>query len=232
MALNSQSDPPQKPLFDEFARVAKALASPVRLELIDLLCQAPRTVEVLAEMISQSVAATSHHLRNLLAARLVVAEKKGLYVTYRLADQDISDTWVALQSLAHHHLAELRRLAHEYLGTTEKEETMDRTTLMARMRRGEITLVDVRPWEEFAAGHIPGAVSVPLDYLERMVYSLPVDQVIVVCSRGPYCILSRKAVEILRRHDFQAVPLSDGIPQWRAAGLPITVAEEKAPTEV
>jgi rhodanese-related sulfurtransferase len=212
-------------LFGQFTRVAKALANPIRLELIDLLCQAPRTVEVLADMVSQSVASTSHHLRNLLAARLVVAEKKGLYVTYRLADQDIADFWVTLQQLAQHHLADLHRLAIEYLGEIE-ETVMDRTTLMAGMRRGEVTLLDVRPWEEFAAGHIPGAISVPLDYLERMVYSLPVDQEIVVCSRGPYCVLSRRAVETLRRHDLKAVPLSDGIPQWRAAGLPVKMEPE------
>lgn len=225
MALDFPPDPLKQALFGQFTRVAKALANPVRLELIDLLCQAPRTVEVLAVMVSQSVASTSHHLRILLAARLVMAEKKGLYVVYRLADQDIADFWVTLQQVAQHHLADLNRLAAEYLGEI-KEDRMDRTTLMARMRRGEVTLIDVRPWEEFAAGHIPGAISVPLDYLERMVYSLPADQEIVVCSRGPYCVLSRRAVEALRRHDFRAVPLSDGIPQWRAAGLPVKMEQE------
>ncbi|UCD38780.1 MAG: ArsR family transcriptional regulator [Fidelibacterota bacterium] len=219
-------------LFGEFARLAKAHANPIRLELIDLLSQAPRTVEVLAEMIAQSVAATSHHLRSLLNARLVVAEKQGLYVTYQLADQDVAEFWVALQDMAQHHLADVHRLAADYLGITEEDKVIDRTTLMARMRRGEVTLIDVRPWEEFATGHIPGAVSVPLDYLERMVYSLPVDQEIVVCSRGPFCILSRKAVELLRRHDLRAVPLSDGIPQWRAAGLPVKMETEGASPEI
>lgn len=102
---------------------------------------------------------------------------------------------------------------------------MDRTTLMARMRRGEVTLIDVRPWEEFVAGHIPGALSVPFQYLERLVFSLPIDKEIVVCSRGPFCILARRAVEILRRHNLQAVPLLDGLPQWRAAGLPVKAGD-------
>ena len=223
--MAENTDLPKTALFGEFARIAKALASPVRLELLDLLSQAPRTVEVLAGIIGQSVAATSHHLRTLLSARLVTTEKEGLYVTYRLADVDVSDFWVALQNLAQHHLADLHRAADEYLGAIEEQQAMDRTTLMARMRRGEVTLIDVRPWEEYVAGHIPGALSVPFQYLERLVFSLPIDKEIVVCSRGPFCILARRAVEILRRHNLQAVPLMDGLPQWRAAGLPVTAGD-------
>lgn len=219
------SDTPKSALYGEFARIAKALASPVRLEILDLLSQAPYTVEVIARIIGQSVAATSHHLRTLLAARLVNAEKDGLYVTYRLSHMDVSDFWVTLQDLAQHHLADLQRAAGEYLGAIEEKQAMDRTTLMARMRRGEITLIDVRPWEEYVAGHIPGALSVPFQYLERLVFSLPVDKEIVVCSRGPFCILARRAVEILRRHNLPAVPLMDGIPQWRAAGLPVKAGD-------
>jgi DNA-binding transcriptional ArsR family regulator len=219
------SDPKKIALFGEFARIAKALASPVRLEILDLLSQAPRTVEVIAGIIGQSVAATSHHLRALLSARLVTAEKDGLFVTYRLKDVDVSDFWVSLQNLAQHHLADLKRVAVEYMGEIEEQQAMDRTTLMARMRRGEVTLIDVRPWEEFVEGHIPGALSVPFQYLERLVFSLPVDKEIVVCSRGPFCILARRAVEILRRHNLQAAPLLDGIPQWRAAGLPVKAGD-------
>ncbi len=208
-------------LFNEFARIGKALANPLRLELLDLLCQAPRTVEILANLIGQSLAATSHHLRTLLAARLVTSEKRGLYVTYHLADKDVSEFWLTLQQLAHHRLPDLRQATRELLEETEVYQPVDRMTLMARLRRGEVTLIDVRPEEEYEAGHIPGALSVPLERLEALLPSLPADREMVAYSRGPYCVLAPNAVEMLHRHNRRAVRLLDGILQWRAAGLPV-----------
>ncbi|MFB0516458.1 MAG: ArsR/SmtB family transcription factor [Candidatus Neomarinimicrobiota bacterium] len=214
-------DPVKNIIYEQFSRITKALANPVRLELLDLLCQAPRTVEVLAHLIGYSVATTSHHLRTLLAARLLITEKRGLYVTYRLASKDICVFWMALQQLAQNHLAELHLGAEEFVGDSGTLEQVDRTTLLAQLRRGEVTLIDIRPREEYEAGHLPGAVSAPFERLEEMLSSLPMDRKIVVYGRGPFCMLSVEAVKILRRLNRKAMRMPEGIPQWRAAGLPI-----------
>ena len=216
-------DPKKQALFTEFARITKALAYATRLELLDLLCQAPRTVEALANLTGQSVATTSHHLRSLLYARLISTEKSGKYTIYRLADKDVCEFWLSLQNLAHHHLADLRQAAKEFLKGAEVYESVDRETLLEHIRRGEVTLIDVRPEEEYREGHLPGALSVPLERLEELLYSLPEDKEIVAYCRGPFCVLSLKAVEVLHRHNRRAVRLSDGIPQWQGAGLPIEV---------
>ncbi len=221
--MTVSTNPKKQALFTEFARITKALAHPTRLELLDFLCQAPRTVEVLAHMTGQSVATASHHLRILLSARLVSTEKKGLFVTYRLADGNVCDFWLVLQSLAHGQLADLRQAAKEFLEGAEIYAPVDRETLLEQMRRGDVTLIDVRPEEEYEAGHFPGALSVPLERLEELLPSLPTDQEIVAYCRGPFCVLSGQAVKILHRHNRQAVRMSDGIHQWQAAGLPIEV---------
>lgn len=214
-------NPERNAIYGQFGRVAKALANPIRLELLDLLCQAPRTVETLAGLVGQSVATTSHHLRALHAAHLVVSEKRGVYVTYRLAGEDVCAFWLALQRLAQNYLAEVRQVAREYLEETGSSESADRTTLLAKLRRGEVTLIDVRPREEYDTGHIPGALSVPLERLEELLPSLPAQQELVTYGRGPFCALSHHAVKLLQRNKRKAVRIPEGIPQWRAAGLPI-----------
>ncbi len=216
-------DPKKQALFTEFARITKAMAHATRLELLDLLCQAPRTVEVLADLVGQSVATASHHLRKLLTARLVTIEKKGSYVLYSLADRDVCEFWLSLQKLAHRHLADLRQAAKEFLEGAEVYEPVNRETLLEYMRRGEVTLIDVRPEEEYQAGHLPGALSMPLERLLELLPALPRDQQIVAYCRGPFCVLSYTAVEILHSHNRRAIRLTDGVPQWVEAGLPIEV---------
>ncbi len=217
------SDPKKKAVFTEFARITKAMAHATRLELLDLLCQAPRTVEVLADLVGQSVATTSHHLRKLLTARLVTTEKKGSYVRYSLADKDVGEFWLSLQQLTHHHLADLRQAAKEFLEGAEVYEPVNRETLLEYMRRGEVTLIDVRPEEEYQVGHLPGALSMPLERLLELLPALPRDQQIVAYCRGPFCVLAYRAVEILHSHNRRAIRLTDGVPQWLEAGLPIEV---------
>ena len=216
-------DPKKQALFTEFARITKALAHGTRLELLDLLSQAPRTVEALANLTGQSVATTSHHLRTLHASRLVATEKYGSYVVYKLADKDICELWLSIQSLGYHHLADLRQAAKDLLGGAEVHEPVNRKALLERMRRGEVTLIDVRPEEEYEQGHLPGALSVPLEELEELLSTLPEKQEIVAYCRGPFCVLSQKAVKILNNHNRKATRLPDGVPQWLAADLPIEV---------
>ncbi len=209
-------------IYCEIARVGKALANPIRLELLHLLCQAPRTVETLAQLTGQSVATTSHHLRKLLTARLLTAEKRGLYVTYRPSGNDIGSFWERLLDLAHNHLVDLQRLVKADLNETDLYQSAERVTLMAKMRRDEVALIDVRPVEEYKSGHIPGAISVPLENLEEMLPSLPWNRQIVLYGRGPFCNISLMAMKIIRRHNRKAKCLTDGILQWQAAGLPLS----------
>ena len=213
--------PSEKALFIHFARIGKALANPIRLELLELLGQAPRSVERLAELLAESVAATSHHLQALRAANLVEGRKQGLFVTYRLADELVGTLWELVQALANRQLVELREQAANAAGGSDPVENIDVTTLTARLRRGEVTLIDVRPREEYAAAHIPGALSAPLEDLEDMLSALPPDGDIVAYGRGPLSALPAAAVALLRRHQRSALRLAEGIAQWRAAGLPV-----------
>ncbi len=213
-------------IYDQFARIAKGLASPRRLELLDLLCQGPRTVETLGREAGQSVANTSQHLQVLRAARLVATEKKGQYVTYRLADSEVCDFFQSLRHLAESRLAEVERVTREFLEERGAMEPVDRAVLVERVRRGEVTVLDVRPREEYDAGHIPGAISVPLSALESRLAELPTDRDVVAYCRGPYCVLAVEAVAILRSRGFQAVRLEDGVPDWRARGFEVAVGEE------
>ncbi len=212
-------------IYGQFARIGKALASPRRLELLDLLCQGPRTVEALAQQAGQSLATTSHHLQVLRAARLVDAEKEGVFVTYCLADDEVCTFFRALRGLAESRLAELEQVARVFLEDRETMEVINSNVLLDRVRRGEVTVLDVRPPEEFRAGHIPGAISVPLDGLERRLEELPRDREIVAYCRGPYCVLALEAVETLKAHGFRAVRMKDGVPDWRAQGFDVVVGE-------
>ncbi len=212
-------------VFEELARVGKALSSPKRLELLDVLAQGPRTVEVLASETSLTVANASQHLRSLHAARLVDADKRGLYVTYRIADEEVSAFLLAMRTLAENRLVDIERVTREFLTARTGMEKVDRGTLLRRVRDGSVMVLDVRPPEEFKAGHIPGALSIPLDELERRLKDLPRSREIVAYCRGPYCVLAVKAVELLRQQGFRAIRLEDGIPDLRACGFKIAVGE-------
>lgn len=214
-------------IYEQLGRIGKALASPRRLELLDLLCQGPRTVELLANEAGQSLANTSQHLQILRSARLVEAEKNGLYVTYRLADEKVCRLYRELRTLAESRLHEIQTVTREFLEQRGELEPVDRDSLAARIQSGEVTLIDVRPPEEFEAGHIPGAVSVPLDELESRLADLPHDRDVVAYCRGPYCVLSVKAVEALRARGFHAVRMDEGIPDWRARGLPVEISTQE-----
>jgi rhodanese-related sulfurtransferase/predicted transcriptional regulator len=213
-------------VYQQLARIGKALASPRRLELLDLLCQGPRSVEALAKAVDQSVSNTSQHLQVLRAARLVEAQKEGVRVTYRLADDEVCDFYRSLRTLAESRLAEIERVTREFLEKRGTMEAVDREVLLERVRRGEVTVLDVRPVEEYVAGHIPGALSVPLNQLDRHLADLPRDRAIVAYCRGPYCVLAIEAVELLRARGFNAVRLEDGVPDWRALGYPVAVGGE------
>ena len=212
-------------IFEHLARVGKALSSPKRLELLDVLAQGPRTVEVLADETSLTVANTSRHLRALHAARLVDSEKRGLFVTYRIANEEVTAFLCAMRTLAENRLADIERVTREFLTARTGMEKVDREALLRRVRGGQVTILDVRPQEEFKAGHIPGAVSIPLAKLKSHLKNLPRSREIVAYCRGPYCVLAVKAVQLLRQKGFRAVRLEDGVPDWRAHGLPVAVGE-------
>jgi rhodanese-related sulfurtransferase/DNA-binding transcriptional ArsR family regulator len=203
------------------AQTGKAVASPRRLELLDLLAQGPRTVEALARETSQTIANTSQHLQVLRGAHLVATEKRGLYVTYRLAGEEVSRFCLALRQLAESRTDELQAAAKGFLETRGQVEPIDQEALLARIRRGEVTLLDVRPEEEYQAGHLPGALSVPLAELERRLAELPRRREVVAYCRGPYCVLAIEAVARLRTRGYRASRLEAGVPDWRARGYPV-----------
>jgi rhodanese-related sulfurtransferase len=173
-----------------------------------------------------TVANASQHLQVLRAARLVEAEKAGVFVHYRLADQAVCEFFRSMRLLAESRLAEVEQTKRKFLGARGEMEPVNRDELLGRVRTGAVTVLDVRPAEEYVAGHIPGAISVPLEDLERKLSELPRDQEIVAYCRGPYCVLAIQAVEILRKRGFQAVRLEDGVQDWRARGFPVAVGDE------
>ena len=217
-------------VYEQFARVGKAVASPRRLELLDLLCQGPRTVEELARQAGQSLANTSHHLQVLRAAQLVDAERDGLFVTYRLADAEVYSFFGALRGMAESRLAEVEQVRRQFLESRGAMEPIERAELLDRVSRGEVTVLDVRPVEEYLAGHIPGAVSVPLGELAGYLDQLPKDREVVAYCRGPYCVLALDAVDLLSDHGFRATRLEDGIAEWRGAGLKVATGVGRCPS--
>lgn len=214
-------------IYEQFARVGKAVAAPKRLELLDLLCQAPRTVEALAGEAAISTANASQHLQILRSARLVEAEKKGLHVEYRLADEKVCRFFQALRGLAESRLAEVEQVTRAYFGQRGAMETLEADELLRRVRKGEVTLLDVRPPEEFRAGHIPGALSIPLPELKRRLADLPKSRHIVAYCRGPYCVLAVEAVELLRKKGFRAHRIEQGVADWRARGWRVETGDER-----
>jgi rhodanese-related sulfurtransferase len=205
-------------IYEQFARLGKAVSAPKRLELLDLLCQGPRTVEVLADRASLSVANTSQHLQVLRAARLVEIEKKGLHVEYRLAGDDVCEFFLSLRTLAESRLAEVELVTREYLGKRDAMETVAGDELLRRVKRGDVTVLDVRPAEEYRAGHLPGAVSIPLAELKARFKELPKNREVVAYCRGPYCVFAVEAVELLRKKGLDAHRMQEGVPEWRRRG--------------
>src|SRR3972149_9546014 len=207
--------------YGQFARIGKAVSHPKRLEILDVLCQSPRTVEALAREAGLGIASASQHLKVLREARLLDAEKKGLFVTYRLADAAVCTFFRTMRSLAETRLAEVEQITRRFLDGREGMEPVEARELLKRVREGRVTVLDVRPVEDYKAGHIAGAVSIPLKELQRRLAEVPKGRPIVAYCRGPYCVLAVHAVEILRKHGFAAARLADGVPEGGAHGLPV-----------
>jgi rhodanese-related sulfurtransferase len=208
-------------LFDAFAEVAKALASGRRAEIADLLAQGERPVEELAAELGQSAANASHHLRAMARAGIVTTRREGTRIFYRLASERVAELWAAMRDVAAEHVAGLDRLALAYLGEREGIEVVGREELAARLDRGEVVVLDVRPPAEFEAGHIRGARSAPIAELRRHLRVLPPGTEVVAYCRGPYCVYADEAVRELARRGFRARRLIEGFPEWKRAGLPV-----------
>ena len=213
------------PLYAQFARIGHAVASPKRIEFLDLLSQGEKTVEQLSDQSATPVKNTSAHLRVLRQARLVEPRRSGTFVYYRLAGDDVFRFVRDLESLGRSRLAEVERVANLYLDGRDELEPVSIKELRRRMREGDITVIDVRPEEEYLAGHIPGALSIPVAQLKRRLAEIPKRNDVVAYCRGPYCVYSVEAVGILRRHGYRARRANDGLPDWRASGLPVAVGE-------
>jgi rhodanese-related sulfurtransferase len=222
---DERSAPGGSVFYEQFARIGKALAAAGRVELLDLLCQGERSVEALAHVSGMTVTNTSQHLQVLRAAGLVEARKEGTKVIYRLAGEDVCHFFLALGELACARLAEVDQLVRSYLDG-DSFQPLTRGELLERVERGAVLVLDVRPAAEYAAGHIPGAVSIPLDELEVRLGELPENTEIVAYCRGRYCLLAANALELLDAHGFSARRLEDGLPAWRLAGLPIATGKE------
>ncbi len=214
---------PKQALFAQFAAVAKAMAHAHRLELLEQLAQGERNVEVLADRTGLSIANTSQHLQHMRRAGLVTTRRKGTFVFYALADDGVLDALAALRRIAERHNAEVERVVRGYFDKRDDLEPVSRKELARRLRDGGVTVLDVRPPDEFALGHVTGAVNIPLRALKERLAELDPKQQIVAYCRGEYCVLAFEAVALLRASGFNVRRLQDGLPEWRAAGLPVDV---------
>ena len=212
---------PKRDIFVQLARVGTALSSPLRIEFLELLAQVERSVEQLANLTGTTVANTSQHLQKLRQAGLIVGRKEGLYVFYRLAGDEVVDLLSSLSRVGEAHLAEIERIVRLYLSQKDNLEPVPAKVLLDRARKGLVTVLDVRPAEEFAAGHLPGAVNIPVRELEKRLKELPKGKEVVAYCRGPYCVMSYDAVALLRKKGLSARRLEAGLPEWRLAGLPL-----------
>jgi rhodanese-related sulfurtransferase/DNA-binding transcriptional ArsR family regulator len=212
-------------LFEGFAEMAKALSSGRRAEIVDVLAQGERSVEEVASEIDQSVANTSHHLRALARAGLLITRREGTRIYYALASDRVGDLWAALREVAKAHASGLERLAAAYLGDRDGIEVVDRNELATRLEQGVVVVLDVRPPAEFGAGHIAGARSIPISELRQHLKALRKDTDVVAYCRGPYCVYADDAVRELRRRGFNASRLEDGFPEWKRAGLPVAAGQ-------
>ena len=215
-------------LYGQFALIGKALASPHRFELLELLAQGPRTVESLSKESELSIANASQHLQVLRQGGLVESTKQGLFVEYRLAGPEIFELCKALRVVAENRHAELERLVRNHFGDRSDPEPVRMGELIKRVRHNGIVILDTRPTSEFAAGHIAGALSIPIEELQKRLRKLPKSKEYVAYCRGPYCVYADRAVDLLRTHGRRARRLIEGFPEWKAAGLPVEVGSEKA----
>jgi rhodanese-related sulfurtransferase/DNA-binding transcriptional ArsR family regulator len=212
---------PKREIFDNLARIGTALSSATRLEFLELLAQGERSVDELATLTGASVANTSQHLQKLRQAGLIVGHKEGQYVHYRLTGDEVVRLLGALGQVGETYLAEVERIVRLYLTHKDDLEPVPAKELLDRARKGLVTVLDVRPSEEFAAGHLPGAINIPIHELEKRLGELPKRKEVVAYCRGPYCLMSYDAVHLLRTRGLKARRLENGLPEWRLAGLPI-----------
>ena len=217
------SESPKQALFTQFAAVAKAVAHPHRLALLEQLAQGERSVEVLADRIQVSVANASQHLQHMRRAGLVTARRDGKFVFYGVTDGTVLDLLASVRRIAERNSAEVERVVRGYFHSRDSLEPVSRRELRSRLKAGLVTVLDVRPGDEFALGHLPGAINIPLGDLKKRLAELDPEQEIVAYCRGPYCVLSYEAVAMLRARGFKVRRLEDGLPEWRAAGLPVAV---------
>ena len=217
--MKSQS--PKHALFAQFAAVAKTLGHAHRLDLLEQVAQGERSVETLAQRAGLSIANASQHLQHMRRAGLVTARRDGKFIYYRLTDNSVLDLLAALHQIAERNVAEVERIVRSYFYNRDSLEPISRKELQHRLRTGSVTVLDVRPEDEFALGHVPGALSIPLGVLKKRLSELDPSKEIVAYCRGPYCVLSFEAVALLRERGFNVRRLEDGLPEWRAAGLPV-----------
>jgi rhodanese-related sulfurtransferase len=215
------SSSPKREVFANLARVGTALSSPTRIEFLELLAQTERSVEQLATLTGTTVANTSQHLQKLRQAGLIVGRKEGLYVFYRLAGDEVVGMLSAMSRVGEAYVAEVERIVRLYFASKDELEPIPAKELLDRARRGLVTVLDVRPPEEFAAGHVPGAINIPVHELEKRIKELPRRREVVAYCRGPYCLMSYDAVSLLRKRGLKARRLQAGMPEWRAAGMPV-----------
>ena len=212
---------PKREVFANLARVGMALSSPTRIEFLELLAQAERSVEQLATLTGTTVANTSQHLQRLRQAGLILGRKEGLYVFYRLAGDEVVGLLSAMSRVGETYVAEVERIVRLYFASKDELEPIPAKELLERARKGLVTVLDVRPPEEFAAGHVPGAINIPIHELEKRIKELPRRREVVAYCRGPYCLMSYDEVSVLRKKGLKARRLEAGMPEWRAAGMPV-----------
>jgi rhodanese-related sulfurtransferase len=211
-------------LYEQVARIGKAVSSPKRLELLELLAQGEKTVETLANELSVDIRLTSAHLKALREAHLVASRRDGKYVVYRLAAADVARLWVTLRQVAQAHLAELRLTLEQMVADPDRLTGVGREELLEQARRGEVVVIDVRPVDEYATAHLPHARSLPLAEIEQRLDELPRDREILAYCRGPFCLFADEAVALLQARGYRVRKLSDGVSEWQAAGLPVVAA--------
>jgi ArsR family transcriptional regulator len=224
--ITLQNQGPKYRLFEQFAQVAKALSHAHKLELLELLAQGERSVEALANVAGFSVANTSRHLQQLRRAGLIASRKEGLYVFYRLAGDDVIELLRSLRRTGTRHISDVNDVVIGYFNDRDSLEAVSRQELLRRSRDGLVTVLDVRPSEEYEVGHIPGALNVPLDQIKQHLATLPKDQEVIAYCRGEFCVLAFEAVAVLRKKGFTARRLEEGYPEWKAAGLPVEGVEQ------
>ena len=218
------SESPKRQLFRQFAAIAKAVAHEHRLELLEVLAQGERSVEALANRTGLSIANASQHLQQMRRAGLIEAHRDGKFVYYRIMDGAVLELVATLTRIGERHVAEVGKIVRDYFQNRDSMEPVSRSELLARMKKGDVQVLDVRPADEFALGHVSGAINIPLEKLKKKLAALDPKKEIIAYCRGPYCVLSFETVAFLRNHGFKARRLEDGLPEWKAAGLPLDVA--------